>query len=95
MQLLHVIDRASIEIRIWERGAGYALASGSSFCAAAAASHKLGMVGREIEVKMSGGSLSVEIRGNEGIYMNGPVEGVFLECFHPDVPKKVSGCKEN
>jgi len=40
MQLLKVIDRANIEIRIWERGAGYTLASGSSSCAAAGAAHK-------------------------------------------------------
>ncbi len=95
IQLLHVMDRANIEIRIWERGAGYTLASGSSSCAAAAAAHKLGMVDREIEVKMPGGSLSVKIGGSEEIYMTGPVEGVFEGRFHPDLLRKLSGCKEN
>jgi diaminopimelate epimerase len=40
LQIVRVIDRANIDIRIWERGAGYTLASGSSSCAAAAASHR-------------------------------------------------------
>jgi diaminopimelate epimerase len=55
MQLLKVIDRANIDIRIWERGAGYTLASGSSSCAAACAAHKLGLVDRDITVHMPGG----------------------------------------
>ncbi|MFH1718802.1 MAG: diaminopimelate epimerase [Planctomycetota bacterium] len=94
MQLLRVIDRANIEIRIWERGAGYTLASGSSSCAAAAAAHKLGMVDGEIEVKMPGGSLSVEIGAQEEILMTGPVEGIFEGRFHPDLEEKISGCPE-
>ncbi len=93
MQLLHVIDRANIEIRIWERGAGYTLASGSSSCAAAAAAHKLGMVDKEIEVKMPGGSLSVKIGTNEEIYMTGPAEAIFEGCFHPELEKRISECQ--
>jgi len=69
MQLLKAIDRANIEIRIWERGAGYTLASGSSSCAAAGAAYKLGMVDNKINVKMPGGKLLVEISENEDIYI--------------------------
>jgi len=94
MQLLRVIDRANIEIRIWERGAGYTLASGSSSCAAAAAARRLGMVDSEIEVKMPGGSLSVEIGAEEEVYMTGAVEGVYEGRFHPDLEERISRCPE-
>ena len=84
MQLLKVIDRKNIEIRIWERGAGYTLASGSSACAAAGAAHKLGLVDDTINVKMPGGKLLVEIGPDNHIHMTGPVEGVFEGTFHAD-----------
>jgi diaminopimelate epimerase len=90
MQLLKPIDRNNIEIRIWERGAGYTLASGSSSCAAAAAAHRLGLVDKTVNVKMPGGSLLIEIARNEQIYMTGPVEGVFEGRFHPDLSEKIS-----
>jgi len=93
MQLLRVIDRANIEIRIWERGAGYTLASGSSSCAAAAAAHRLGMVDSEIEVKMPGGTLSVKIGAEEEVYMTGAVEGVYEGRFHPDLAQRILGIR--
>jgi diaminopimelate epimerase len=91
MQLLRVIDRANIEIRIWERGAGYTLASGSSSCAAAAAAHRLGLVDDKVTVKMPGGSLLVEIGADGQILMTGPVEGVFEGRFHCDLKEKING----
>ncbi len=89
MQLLKVVDRANIEIRIWERGAGYTLASGSSSCAAAAAAHKLGLVDNEITVTMPGGTLFVEIRKNDEVYLTGAVEGVCEGRFHHDLEQKI------
>jgi len=89
MQLLKVIDRANIEIRIWERGAGYTLASGSSSCAAAGAARKLDLVDNKINVKMPGGSLFVEINKNEEIYLTGAVEDVFEGRFHIDLVEKI------
>jgi len=89
MQIVRVIDRANIDIRIWERGAGYTLASGSSSCAAAAASHKLGFVDNDITVHMPGGTLRIEIGDDGRIHMTGPVEGTFEGCFHPDLEKRV------
>jgi len=89
MQLLKVIDRANIEIRIWERGAGYTLASGSSSCAAAGAARKLDLVDNKINVKMPGGSLFVEINKNKEIYLTGAVEDVFEGRFHIDLVEKI------
>ncbi len=87
MQLLKVIDRGNIEIRIWERGAGYTLASGSSSCAAAAAAKKLGLVDDKVNVKMPGGNLLIEITDDNEIFLTGPVEKVFEGSFSPDFMK--------
>lgn len=76
VQFLTVIDRANIRIEIWERGAGYTLASGSSSCAAAAVAHKLGLCDAEITVHMPGGQISVSIAEDFAITMTGPVTKV-------------------
>lgn len=89
VQLLKVLDRNNIEIRIWERGAGYTLASGSSSCAAAAAAYKLGLVGNRVNVKMPGGTLLVEIAKDREIFMTGAVKGVCEGSFHKDLRKKL------
>jgi diaminopimelate epimerase len=90
LQIVRVIDRANIDIRIWERGAGYTLASGSSSCAAAAASHKLGFVDNDVTVHMPGGTLRIEIGADGQIRMTGPVEGTFEGRFHPDLQRKIA-----
>lgn len=89
MQLARVIDRANIEIRIWERGAGYTLASGSSSCAAAAAIHRLGLVDTDVTVHMPGGTLKIQIMSDGQVHMAGPVEGVCEGCFHQDIDKQL------
>lgn len=76
MQLMKVIDRNKIQIEIWERGAGYTLASGSSSCAAASAAFKLGLVDKRIKVLMPGGEIDIEIKGDGHVLMTGPVVGV-------------------
>lgn len=76
MQLLKVIDRNNISIEIFERGAGYTLASGSSSCAAASAAHKLGLVDSSVNVHMPGGGLKIEIGADESVYMTGTVSRV-------------------
>jgi diaminopimelate epimerase len=93
MQIVRVIDRANIDIRIWERGAGYTLASGSSSCAAAAATHRLGLVDNDVTVHMPGGELQIEIAPDGQIRMTGPVEGTFEGRFHPDLLRKISNLK--
>ncbi|NLK93834.1 MAG: diaminopimelate epimerase [Clostridiales bacterium] len=72
-QLLKVIDRDNIQIEIFERGAGYTLASGSSSCAAAAVAYKLGMVNNKVNVHMPGGILQIEIQKDYNILMTGKV----------------------
>jgi len=73
VQFMKVLDRGNIKIEIWERGAGYTLASGSSSSAAAAVAHKLGLCGSEIAVHMPGGKIDICISNNFHISMTGPV----------------------
>lgn len=91
VQFLKVIDRANIQIEIWERGAGYTLASGSSSSAAAAVAHKLGLVDRTVSVHMPGGIIAIEIGDDFAIRMTGSVtrvsEGVMdAEMFTTKIP---------
>ena len=76
VQFLKVPDRRNIQIEIWERGAGYTLASGSSSCAAAAVARKLGLCDREITVHMPGGRIEVSIDNDFRVVMTGPVTRV-------------------
>ncbi len=76
VQFMKVLDRKNIQIEIWERGAGYTLASGSSSSAAAAVAHRLGLCDREISVHMPGGKIQIGIGGDYSIQMTGPVTKV-------------------
>jgi len=77
LQLLKVLDRSTIQIEIWERGAGYTLASGSSSCAAASAAYRLGLIDRNVTVIMPGGTLRIALTITGDIYMTGPVTSVY------------------
>jgi len=91
VQLMKVIDRNNIQLEIWERGAGYTLASGSSSSAAAAVAHRLGLCDRDITVHMPGGQIRIEIGDDFAIRMTGGVtkvcDGVMVkEMFGNPVP---------
>ena len=73
VQFLEIIDPANIRIEIWERGAGYTLASGSSSSAAAAVAHRLGLSGSELTVHMPGGTVDLIVSDTFHITMTGPV----------------------
>ncbi len=76
VQFLKIIDRSNLQIKIWERGAGYTLASGSSSCAAAAVAFRLGLCDPHVTVHMPGGQLDVTIGQDYTISMTGPVSRV-------------------
>lgn len=76
LQLLKVLDKKNLQIEIYERGAGYTLASGTGACAAAAAARRMGLTEDTVTVHMPGGSLKIEILPDGRIFMTGPVEYV-------------------
>jgi len=86
VQFLKVRDRRNIQIEIWERGAGYTLASGSSSSASAAVARRLGLVDSALQVHMPGGVISIELDDQYAVQMTGSVtrvsEGnIFDEMF--------------
>ncbi len=76
VQLLKILDRNNIQIEIWERGAGYTLASGSSSSAAAAVAHKVGACDNEILVHCPGGDIQINIGDDYAVTMTGPATRV-------------------
>lgn len=85
VQFMAVRDRANIAIEIWERGAGYTLASGSSSSAAAAVAHRLGLVDADVTVHMPGGSLAISIGETYTIRMTGSVTPVARGDIRPEL----------
>ncbi len=77
VQLAEAPDRATVHIEIWERGAGYTLASGTSAGAAAAACMEAGIVDSEVRVVMPGGSLRVSRQPDGRLLQTGPAHRVF------------------
>lgn len=61
VQLIQPVDRATVRALIWERGAGWTLASGTSSCAVAAACVRAGVTDRHVKVEMPGGTLEVTV----------------------------------
>jgi len=86
VQLLQILDRNRIRIEIWERGAGYTLASGSSSSAAGAVARKMGACDENITVEMPGGEIGLVIDGDFNVKMTEPDTRVAsmdmdLECL--------------
>ncbi len=76
VQFVKPISRNEVSIMIWERGAGYTLASGSSSSAVAAVMVKRGITDKDITVKMPGGELKISIDENWNIKMTGEVKEI-------------------
>jgi diaminopimelate epimerase len=83
VELVEVRDRATIRVRIWERGTGVTLASGSCSCAAAVAAARRGLTDRRVTVIVDGGTLQVDWR-DDGVWMTGPTAHVFDGVLHLD-----------
>ena len=76
VQFAKVISPTEVEIMIWERGAGWTLASGSSSCAVAATVLKRGLTESDLTISMPGGKLHIEIDDNWEIRMTGEVREI-------------------
>lgn len=85
VQFMKIVDRSNIQIEIWERGAGYTLASGSSSSAAAAVAHRLGLCDSQITVHMPGGKIEIKIAEDFAVSMTGTVTRVAEGVIHPEM----------
>ena len=77
VQLCEVVDRARVRAEIWERGAGYTLASGTSATAVAAACMRRGLVDDRVTVQMPGGDLALRREPNGSLVQSGPARRVY------------------
>ncbi|MCP5027262.1 MAG: diaminopimelate epimerase [Actinomycetia bacterium] len=70
VEFVRVVQPDIVELTVWERGAGITQACGTGACAAAHATHSWGLVGSEVEVRMPGGALTIEL--GDPIHKIGP-----------------------
>jgi diaminopimelate epimerase len=77
VQLCEVVDRGRVRAEIWERGAGYTLASGTSASAVAAACMRRGLVGDHVTVEMPGGNLDIRRESSGSLFQTGPARRVY------------------
>jgi diaminopimelate epimerase len=94
VQFARVLSDHEAEILIWERGAGYTLASGSSSCAASSVLVKRGLLKRDVTMNMPGGILKIRIDDNWNIHMTGEArtiaEGILSSELLEDMDKAIS-----
>ena len=83
VQVAHVAAPDHLRMRVWERGVGITLASGSSSCATAVAAARRGLTGRRVQVDLDGGTLWIDWR-DDGVWMTGPTAQVFDGVLTPD-----------
>jgi diaminopimelate epimerase len=76
VQFAHVLGENCLRMRVWERGVGVTLASGSSSCATAVAAARLGLTGPKVEIQLDGGSIHIDWR-EDGVWMTGATMHVF------------------
>lgn len=82
VEIVEVLARDAIRLRIWERGTGITLASGSCSCAAAVAAARRGLTGRQLRVEVDGGTLHIDW-SEAGVWLAGPTAHVFDGVIAP------------
>lgn len=88
VQFASLIGPDHIRMRVWERGVGVTLASGSSSCATAVAAARRGLTGRSVTIDLDGGRLWVDWR-SDGVWMTGPTQHVFSGVLTEEFLKSV------
>ncbi len=77
VEFVEIIDKSRVRMRVWERGSGETEACGTGACATALICAKLGYTDRKVEVVLNGGSLFIDWREDNHIFMTGEAELVF------------------
>ncbi|WP_170369047.1 diaminopimelate epimerase [Ruegeria arenilitoris] len=83
VQVAQIIGPDHIRMRVWERGVGITLASGSSSCATAVAAARRGLTGCKVQIELDGGTIWIDWR-EDGVWMTGPTCHVFSGTLTPD-----------
>lgn len=83
VQVASLIGPDHLRMRVWERGVGVTMASGSSSCATAVAAARRGLTGRKVRIDLDGGTLWIDW-AEDGVWMTGATAHVFDGTFTPD-----------
>nr|MBA2647187.1 diaminopimelate epimerase [Pyrinomonadaceae bacterium] len=78
VEFVRVRDREHVEVRVWERGVGETLSSGTGACASAVASAFNNLTDRRVSVEMPGGLLEVEWRDDGEVLLTGTAEMIYV-----------------
>ena len=81
VQFVKILDRAHIKMKVWERGSGITLSSGSSSCAAVDSGIRRGLLDNRVEVVLEGGTVEVE-KKLTGVWLTGPTKHVFSGIYN-------------
>ncbi|MDC3093158.1 diaminopimelate epimerase [Paracoccaceae bacterium] len=81
VQFVKILDRTYIKLRVWERGSGITLASGSSSCAAVDAGIRRDLLDNKVKVELDGGIVEVEKKPT-GVWLTGPTKHVFSGIYN-------------
>lgn len=83
VQFVEVLSRSEARVRVWERGVGVTLASGSSSCAVLVNAVRRGLMDRSATLHLDGGDIHITWREDDHVLMAGPVAYVFDAVFDP------------
>lgn len=91
VQFAQVLSRERVSILIWERGAGWTLASGTSSCAVAAACVRNGLTGRRVTIQSPGGELVVQVAESWDLTLTGPASEIARGTLSRDLLRSLPG----
>lgn len=81
VEFVQVVSTSKVIARVWERGAGETLACGTGACAILVAGARAGKLSRKAQIQLPGGSLGVEWKSNNHVFLTGPTEVSFEGKF--------------
>lgn len=90
VQFASLIGPDHLRMRVWERGVGITLASGSSSCAVAIAAARKGLTKRKVAIDLDGGRIDIDWR-DDGVWMTGPTAHVFSGQLTDEFLSKING----
>ena len=76
-EIVNIISKDYVKLRVWERGSGLTMACGTGACATVVALKLQNLVNNSVEVELPGGNLNITWPGNGPVIMEGPVKTVF------------------
>ena len=85
IEVVQVIDRGHLRMRVWERGSGITMACGTGACAVGVAAARRGLTDRSMTVTLDGGDLQILWRDDGHVVMTGPVAESFTGVIDPSL----------